>query len=155
MMIMRLFSLLALALCLGILLPVQPVYAGGAKSGSVFPRNLSVEEIAKMVYEAAKNDPANAAVIFMDALASRDSWTAPELSLLVDSLLIAVPDMPVSELPSIIVDGTNISQDVIQQVTEHINSEVIVPQNPVIEPQPPTVPVYPVVPSPDEVSGVK
>ncbi len=152
---MRLFSLLAFVFCLGTLLPVQFAYAGGAKSGSVFPRNLSVEEIAKMVYEAAKNDPANAAVIFMDALASRDGWTAPELKLLVDSLLIAVPDMPVSELPSIIVDGTNIPQDVIQQVTEQINSESVVPQSPVIEPQLPTVPVYPVVPSPDEVSDVK
>ncbi len=152
---MRLIPLLICALCLGAFLPIQPVYAGGAKSGSVFPRNLSVEEIAKMVYEAAKNDPANAAIIFMDALASRDSWTAPELSLLVDSLLIAVPDMPVSELPSIIVDGANVSQDVIQQVTEHVNAEVSGPPSPVIQPVLPTVPVYPVVPSPDDVSGVK
>ena len=152
---MRLVPLLICALCLGAFLPIQPVYAGGAKSGSVFPRNLSVEEIAKMVYEAAKNDPANAAINFMDALASRDSWTAPELSLLVDSLLIAVPDMPVSELPSIIVDGANVSQDVIQQVTEHVNAEVSGPPSPVIQPVLPTVPVYPVVPSPDDVSGVK
>ena len=148
---MKLLRILAVALCLGALMPVETVYAGDAKTGSVFPRNLSVEELAKMVYEAAKNDPANAAIIFMDAVASRDSWTAAELRLVVDSLLIAVPDLPPSEVTSLM---TNVPEEVVQQVTGSINNVTSLPQSPSV-PMPPETPVYPVVPSPDEVSGVR
>lgn len=151
---MKLFRILLLVLCFGAVLPMQQSFAGGAKSASVFPRNLSVEELAKMVYEAAKNDPANAAIIFMDALASRDTWSAVELRFVVDALLVAVPDMPVAELPSII-GGVDLSDELIQQVVEQVSSESALPQSPVVEPQAPSLPVYPVVPSPDDISGVK
>lgn len=151
---MKLLRLIALGFAVAVLPVAQVVYAGGAKSGSVFPRNLSVEELARMVYEAAKNDPTNAAVIFMDALASRDSWTAAELNFVIDALMIAVPDMPASELTSLIV-GDNIPKNVAQQVVDRLESDLYSPENPVIEAKPVDVPIYPVVPTPDSVSGVK
>ncbi len=147
---MKLLRILTLALGLAALLPVQNAYAGGTKSASVFPRNLSVEEIAKMVYEAAKNDPANAAVIFLDALTSRDSWTAAELNFVIDALMIAVPDMPTNEIISLLDDG-GVPANVIDGVRA---DAAVVPSTAPVPAVPPSVPVYPVIPSPDDVSGV-
>lgn len=147
---MKLLRILTLALGLAALLPMQNAYAGGTKSASVFPRNLSVEEIAKMVYEAAKNDPANAAVIFLDALTSRDSWTAAELNFVIDALMIAVPDMPTNEIISLLDDG-GVAANVIEDVRV---DAAVVPSTAPVPVAPPSVPVYPVIPSPDDVSGV-
>lgn len=151
---MNIIRFAALALCLGAVLPSESVYAGDAKSGSVFPRNLSVEEIARMVYEAAKNDPANAAVVFMDALSSRDSWSAAELRVVAGALLLAVPDMPPTDVVSLL-GGANVSESVVEQITAELQDSSILPQDTVIEVRPADVPVYPVIPSPDEASGVR
>lgn len=146
--------ILAVALCLGALMSMEAVYAGDAKTGSVFPRNLSTEELAKMVYEAAKADPANAAVVFMDAIASRDSWTRGELMLLSDALLLAVPSMSPGDLPSLIV-GTNVKPEDVQSVVEQLGRNDGASPGHVNEALPPDVPVYPVIPTPDPVSGLR
>ena len=148
---MKLLRIIAVALCLGALLPVESVYAGDAKTGSVFPRNLSVEELSRMVYEAAKNDPANAAIIFMDAVSSRDSWTSSELRMVIDALMIAVPEMPVAEISSLL---TDVPESVAQQVTEGINNVTSLPDVPSAA-LPVETPVYPVIPTPEEASGVR
>lgn len=151
---MKVLRCLAIVLCLGVFAPVQQVYAGGEKTGSVFPRNLSVEEIAKMVYEAAKADPANAALIFMDALASRDSWSRAEFMLLSDALLLAVPSMTPGDIPSL-VGGTNVKPEDVQSVVGQLEmNDGIAPGN-AIQALPPDVPVYPVLPSPGPVSGLR
>lgn len=151
---MKVLRCLAIVLCLGVFSPVQQVYAGGEKTGSVFPRNLSVEEIAKMVYEAAKADPANAALIFMDALASRDSWTRGELMLLSDALLLAVPSMTPGDIPSL-TGGANIKPEDVQSVVDQLERNDGASPDHVIEALPPNVPVYPVVPSPEPASRLR
>lgn len=151
---MKLLRILAVALCFGALMPMEAVYAGDAKTGSVFPRNLSVEELAKMVYEAAKADPANAAIIFMDAIASRDAWTRSELLLLSDALLLAVPSMSPGDIPSLIVDS-NIKPEDMQSVVGQLERNDGASPGHVIDALPPDVPVYPVVPTPGPVSGLR
>ena len=150
---MKLIPCLVFVLCLGGLVPMQYAYAGGEKTASVFPRNLSVEEIAKMVYEAAKKDPQNAALIFADAVASRDSWTRGELMLLSDALLLAVPSMSPGDIPSLV--GSNVKPEDVQSVVEQLERNDGASPGHVIEALPPDVPVYPVIPSPGPVSGLR
>lgn len=150
---MKLIPCLVFVLCLGGLVPMQHAYAGGEKTASVFPRNLSAEEIAKMVYEAAKKDPQNAALIFADAVASRDSWTRGELMLLSDALLLAVPSMSPGDIPSLV--GSNVKPEDVQSVVEQLERNDGASPGHVIEALPPDVPVYPVIPSPGPVSGLR
>ena len=100
---MKLLRIIAIMFCLGAFAPLSQVYAGTTKASSVSPRNLSVEELAKMVYEAAKKDPSNAPMIFAEAIASRDSWTRGELLLVSEALLMAVPSMTPGDIPSLII----------------------------------------------------
>lgn len=151
---MKLIRCLVIALCLGVFAPVQQAYAGGEVTASVFPRNLSAEELAKMVYEAAKADPANAALIFADAVASRDSWTRGELMLLSDALLLAVPSMSPGDIPSLI-GGSNVKPEDVQSVVEQLGRNEGTSPGYAIEALPPDVPVYPVIPTPDPVSGLR
>lgn len=140
--------------CLGVFAPLSQVYAGTSKVSAVYPRNLSVEELARMVYEAAKNDPASAPVIFAAAIASRDSWTRAELLLLSESLLLAVPSITPGDLPSLI-GGTNVKPEDIQSVVEQLNRNDGASPGHVIQALPPDVPVYPVLPTPGPVSGLR
>lgn len=135
-------------------MPLPRVYAGSAKAGAVFPRNLSVEELAKMVYEAAKKDPSNASVIFAEAIASRDSWTRGELMLLGEALLLAVPSMNPSDIPSLII-GSNVKPEDVQSVVEQLERNDGASPGHVIQALPPDVPVYPVLPTPGPVSGLR
>ena len=140
--------------CLGVFAPVQQAYAGGEKTASVFPRNLSAEEVAKMVYEAAKMDPENAAMIFADAIASRDSWTRGEFMLVSDALLLAVPSLSPSDIPSL-VGGSNVKPEDVQSVVDQLGRNEGASPGHVIQALPPNVPVYPVVPTPGPVSGLR
>ena len=112
-----------------------------------------------MVYEAAKSDPANAAVVFMDALSSRDSWSAAELRVVAGALLLAAPDMAPTDLVSLL-GGANISEPVLEQITTELQNTNTFLQDVVADvrpgdARPADVPVYPVIPSPDEASGVR
>lgn len=151
---MKLLRCFAIAFCLGVFATPPVVYAGGEKTGSVFPRNLSVEEIAKMVYEAAKKDPENAALIFSDAISSRDSWTRGELMLVSEALMLAAPTMSPGDIASLIVNPGVKPEDV-QSVIEQLERNDGASPGHVIEALPPDVPVYPLIPSPDPVSGLR
>ena len=135
-------------------MPLPRVYAGSATAGAVFPRNLSVEELAKMVYETAKKDPSSASVIFAEAIASRDSWTRGELMLLSEALLLAVPSMNPSDIPSLII-GSNVKPEDVQSVVEQLERNDGGSPGHVIQALPPDVPVYPVLPTPGPVSGLR
>lgn len=151
---MKVLRCLAIVFCLGVFGPLPQVYAGAEKAGAVFPRNLSVEELAKMVYEAAKKDSANAPLVFMDALSSRDSWTRSELLLLSDALLLAVPSLTPGDIPSLVV-GSNVKPGDVQYVVEQLSRNDGGSPYHVIQALPPDVPVYPVIPSPGPVSGLR
>ncbi len=151
---MKLLRFIAIMFCLGAFAPLTQVYAGTTKAGAVFPRNLSVEELAKMVYEAAKKDPSNAPVIFAEAIASRDSWTRGELVLVSEALLLAVPSMTPGDIPSLII-GSNVKPEDVQSVVEQLERNDGGTPGHVIEALPPDLPVYPVLPSPGPVSGLR
>ena len=151
---MKLFKLLPLMALFAVLAPIPQVYAGAEKAGSVFPRNLSVEEIARMVYDAAKKDPENAALIYLDALNSRDSWTKSEMQFVTEALLLAVPSLATTDLKSI-VGQTTIPQSVTDAVFSQINRNDGISPDHVINAIPPNVPIFPLLPSPNPVSGAR
>lgn len=107
-----------------------------------------------MVYETAKKDPSNASVIFAEAIASRDSWTRRELMLLSEALLLAVPSMSPGDIPSLII-GSNVKPEDVQSVVEQLERNDGASPEHVIQALPPDVPVYPVLPTPGPVSGLR
>lgn len=151
---MKLFKLLPLIALFATLAPIPQVYAGEEKAGSVFPRNLSVEEIARMVYEAAKKDPENAPLIYLDALNSRDSWKKSELQFVTEALLMAVPSLAMGDLLSVL-GQTSIPKETVDAVAGQINRNDGVSPDHVIQALPPNVPIFPMVPTPGPVSGAR
>lgn len=143
-----------LLVCLGAVISVQPVHAGGDREAYVTTRNLSVEELAKIVYEAAKKDSSNAALVFMDALRSRDTWSVSELKFVTDALLLAVPEMATGDLLSLF-GNAEIPQNVIDETMKLVTRDYSATVDHVIEALPPDIPSYPIVPTPPPVSGVR
>lgn len=135
------------------LLQVPCAYAGGkgGKAGMVFPKHLTAEQIAQMIYEAAQRDPENAAVIYMEAISSRTDWTVPELVLISNALLIGNPNLTPSDLGTVMENGGVNPSDVEDVVNRLEDPDGPPPVGPV-----PTAPPasYPVVPTPPHVSGV-
>ena len=151
---MKLLRYIALVLCFGVLAPMQQAYAGSPKAGSIFPAGLSVERVAAMLYEAAKKDPENAPLLLMDAINSRASWTVSELQLVTEALLLAVPSLTVGDLISIF-GNTSVPENVVQGVVEQIKRNDGASPNHLIEALPPLTPMFPLIPTPGPVSGMK
>ena len=151
---MKLHKLLPLMALIATLTPIPQVYAGVEKAGSVFPRNLSVEEIARMVYESAQKDPENAPLIYLDALNSRDSWTKSELQFVTEALLLAVPSLSTGDLTSIMAQ-TSIPKETVDAALSQINRNDGASPDHVIQSLKPNIPIFPMVPTPGPVSGAR
>lgn len=163
---MKVFSVLLALVMLIASVPV--VYAGDGKITHVYTgdaahlvkrvvelasdQDASIEDIAQALYEALKADPDNAIPILEEVLDARPDWTPSDLILIVDTTIIAVPDIPVDDLKDTIGDTTgsdDVAEDIIDQTGMGDDGDTPNDLDPV---NPPHVPDYPVVPSPGDMS---